>query len=38
MQTDIEVRITNIDQGRYIKWNEWQNTVEQKKIMIEYVL
>lgn len=35
---NIELIITKINQDRYIKWNEWLNTDEQKKIMIEYVL
>jgi len=36
--SDIEIDITNIDQERYIKWNDWRNTDEQRKLMIEYVL
>jgi hypothetical protein len=38
IQTDIEVELIDIDVDRYIKWNNWLNTDEQRKIMIEYVL
>jgi hypothetical protein len=37
IDTDIDVIITEINQDRYIKWNEWLNTSEQKKIMLDYV-
>ena len=36
--SDIEIDLTNIDQERYIKWDDWRNTDEQRKLMIEYVL
>ena len=38
VDADIELIIENIDQDRYIKWNEWLNTDEQKKLITEYVL
>lgn len=38
INTDVDIIITNIDQQRYIKWNEWLNTDEQRKLMIDYVL
>ena len=38
IQTDIEVKVISIDTERYIKWNNWLNSDEQRKIMIEYVL
>lgn len=37
IDTDVDVIITEINQDRYIKWNEWLNTSEQKKIMLDYV-
>jgi len=36
IDTDVEVIISNIDQNRYIKWNEWLNTDEQRELMIKY--
>ena len=36
IQTDIEVKVISIDTERYIKWNNWLNSDEQRKIMIEY--
>jgi hypothetical protein len=38
IDTDVKIILTCIDQNRYIKWNEWLNTEEQRKLMIEYVL
>jgi hypothetical protein len=34
--TDINVTITQIDQDKYIKWNEWLNTSAQRERMITY--
>jgi hypothetical protein len=36
--TEVEIEIINIDVDRYIQWNNWLNTEEQRKLMIEYVL
>lgn len=33
---NVNIHITNIDEDRYIKSNEWLNTEEQRKLMIEY--
>ena len=34
---DVEVIVSNIDQDRYIEWDEWLNTDEQRKLMIDYI-
>jgi len=36
IDTDVEVILSDINQERYIKWNEWLNTDEQREIMINY--
>jgi hypothetical protein len=36
IQTDIEVKVIFIDTERYIKWNNWLNSEDQRKLMIEY--
>ena len=38
INTDVDVILTNIDQEKYIKWNEWLNSDSQRKLMIEYEL
>lgn len=38
IDTDIDVRLINIDIDRYIGWNNWLNSDEQRKLMISYVL
>ncbi len=38
LKTNVDVELITIDTERYIKWNEWLNTDEQRKIMIDYVL
>lgn len=34
----INIHITNIDESKYIKSNEWLNTDEQRQLMIDYQL
>ena len=36
--TEVEIEIINIHLERYIQWNEWLNTDEQRKLMLNYVL
>jgi hypothetical protein len=36
--TKVEIEVIGIDTERYIRWNEWLNTDEQRKLMLEYVL
>lgn len=36
IQTDIEVKVIKIDTERYIKWNNWLNSNDQRQLMIEY--
>lgn len=33
----VNIHITNIDLQRYINYNEWLNTPDQKKLMIKYI-
>ena len=36
--TEVEIEIINIHLERYIQWNQWLNTDEQRKLMLDYVL
>jgi hypothetical protein len=38
ISSEIVTQIIEIDQSRYISWNQWMNTDEQRKLMLEYVL
>lgn len=38
LNTDINVNITDIDYNKYILKNNWKNTSEQRKLMINYKL
>lgn len=34
---NVNIHITNLNLDRYIKYNEWLNTPEQKKLMVNYI-
>jgi len=38
IQTEVDVELITIDIERYINWNNWLNTDEQRQLMIDYVL